>query len=149
LDASDWLAVQAARLLYALPYYQADSTIKNQNAAIHFTSCRTHAKSRTARFQATYQPNSPVFHAQAGSLDHWLTERYCFYVMDHAQRLCRCDVHHLPWSLQHVQADIVENTMSEFPLPAIQPLLHYSDALDIITWPLVPVATSEKVGSHR
>lgn len=144
LDATDWLAVQAARFTYALPYYQANMTINSDHTTIHYQSYRTHANCRPAAFQASYQPTSSVFHAQPGSLDHWLTERYCLYVVNHFQRLCRGDIHHLPWPLQHAEADIRENTMSELALPAIQPILHYAHHLDVIVWPLVSLAESKR-----
>jgi uncharacterized protein YqjF (DUF2071 family) len=73
-----------------------------------------------------------------GTLEHFLTERYCLYAVDHASRGYRLDVHHAPWPLQPATAHITVNTMAGaagIALPDTAPLLHFSKRLDVICWP--------------
>jgi Uncharacterized conserved protein (COG2071) len=42
--------------------------------------------------------------AVPGTLDHWLTERYCLYATG-SGRLYRAEIHHAPWRLQPVEFD--------------------------------------------
>ena len=53
-----------------------------------------------------------TFHAHPGSLEHFLTERYCLYTTTR-KRLYRGDIHHLPWELQAAQVEMQENTMAQ------------------------------------
>jgi uncharacterized protein YqjF (DUF2071 family) len=97
-----------------------------------------HSSSRTnVRFSARYRPTGPIYAAAKGTLDHFLTERYCLYARTPDGRLLRNEVHHEPWSLQPASADIRENSMLEpFGLTQHSPpaLLHFSAALDVVVW---------------
>jgi len=73
-----------------------------------------------------------------GSLEHWLTERYCLYTADRAGRLLRGEINHPPWPLQPAQAEIELNTMATvhgIALPG-QPVCHFARQLDVVAWPL-------------
>src|SRR5690606_19992275 len=64
-----------------------------------------------------------------GTLEHWLTERYCLYARSPAGKLLRNDVHHVPWPLQHAEAKIEKNTMltsTGISLPDTTPILHFA-----------------------
>ncbi len=132
LDAANLLAVTVARGLFHLPYYHAEMESIMQTDWVRYRSQRDHAD---AAFEACYRPTSPVFRAEAGSLDAWLTERYCLYCADARGGLFRCDVHHRPWALQHAEANISVNSMVQaFDLPDEPPILHYSEQIDVLTW---------------
>jgi uncharacterized protein YqjF (DUF2071 family) len=76
-----------------------------------------------------------------GSLEHWLTERYCLYTVD-AGRVFRAEVHHQPWPLQQAEADLEVNNVaaaSGISLPSSPPLLHFARKLDVLIWPLQSV----------
>ena len=82
-----------------------------------------------------------VFRSQVGTLDYWLTERYCLYAA-HGGHVYRGDIHHAPWPLQPAEAEIGVNTMalaSGIALPETAPLLHYAHRLDVLTWGIHPV----------
>jgi len=140
LDARSVVAVKLARSLFSLPYYRARMRLRVDDGRVTFESSRAGAGD-TARFRAEYAPTSDPFEASPGSLDHWLTERYCLYTVDRAGRLCSADVHHAPWPLQRAEARIDTQTMLE-PLGVQatgEPLLHFSRRLDVTTWRLRPV----------
>jgi uncharacterized protein len=130
LDASSRLAVEAARRLYRLPYFRADISVERRGEEVVYDSSRRDGKV----FRATYGATGAVFHAETGTLEHFLTERYCLYA-EHRGELFRADIHHRPWPLQPVKARIDLNTMS--PLKAqSEPLVHFSARQDVVIWPL-------------
>jgi len=141
LDAANLGAVLGARILFHLPYFEARMTLEHLNGQIHYTSHRirrTYAGAPPADFGAAYQPTGEVMRAEPGSLAAWLTERYCLYALDKQQNVYRCEIHHLPWSLQPAEATIAVNTMTKPPgihLPDTPPLLHFSRRLDVLLWP--------------
>jgi uncharacterized protein YqjF (DUF2071 family) len=79
-----------------------------------------------------------VFNAQPGTLEYFLTERYCLYVLDERHRILRADIHHAPWPLQPAVAELERNTMTApygIELDG-EPLLHFSRRQDVVIWPL-------------
>ena len=86
-------------------------------------------------FSAAYGPEGEAFTSEPGSLEHFLTERYCLYA-EHAGRLWRAEIHHRPWPLQQAHARIDLNTMPPLEVPEGDPLVHYSARQDVVIWPL-------------
>jgi uncharacterized protein YqjF (DUF2071 family) len=141
LDAGSSIAVAVARTLFHLPYYGASIKVERTNGAIAYDSQR-HG-SPAAGFAARYAPVGPVQSPEPGSLEHFLTERYCLYTTIRSSQVCRLEVHHLPWPLQVAEADITTNTMAEavgITLPAVRPLCHFARRLDMIGWGLERVS---------
>ena len=139
LDATNALAVWAARRFFHLPYFRATMSLRREAEMILYRSERAHAS-----FEASYQPVSDVYRASPGSLEHWLTERYCLYARDRSGALWRNDVHHAPWPLQKAEARIRINTMAEsFGLDLQGPpaQLHFARRIDVVVW------SSERVGA--
>jgi len=137
LDATNPLAVWAARRFVHLPYHRAAIELVADGPAIEYHAVR--AKDREVRFRARYEPRSAVYEAAPGSLDHWLTERYCLYAQAPGGALYRTEIHHHPWPLQAAAAEIRENTLlAPHGLrldPAPPPLLHFARRIDVVTWP--------------
>ena len=139
LDAASPTAVMAARRWFHLPYFNARMVAQIEGANITYSSSRTHRGAPGAEFDATYSPTGPVSLSQRGSIDDWLTSRYCLYTIDSRQRVLRGEIHHQPWPLQPAQATITANTMAQaagITLPDQPPLLHFSKRLDVLIWPL-------------
>jgi uncharacterized protein YqjF (DUF2071 family) len=131
LDASSQIAVEAARRLYRLPYFRADITVRHRDGDILYECSRNEGKA----FSGAYGPDGEVFNAEAGSLEHFLTERYCLYAQ-HRGRIYRAEIHHRPWPLQPARASVALNTMPPFEVPEDDPLVHYSERQDVVIWPL-------------
>ena len=136
LDAANPIGVFLGRNWYNLPYFNAAMPVEIEEEKIHYQSHRTHRNASLADFSATYQPTSDVFQSEKGTLDYFLTERYCLYTQRRNGQLMRGEIHHIQWPLQHVEAEIAQNTMSPIDLPNEKPLLHYVDSLDVVVWPL-------------
>ena len=135
MDASSRLAVAAARRAYRLPYFPARMSVRTTGAGeVAYRSVRRDGP--PARFAARYGPTGPPTAARPGTLEHFLTERYCLYTLDARRRVHRTDIHHPPWPLQPARAKIVENTIGR-PLGlelAGEPLLHYAARQDVVIW---------------
>ncbi len=144
LDAGSPLAVAGARLVYHLPYYRAAMRLRRVDGRVEYTSRRTHHRAPPARFRGRYAPTGAVERSAPGSLDFWLTERYCLYAVDPARRVFRADIHHVPWPLQPATAQIDRNTMAEaagITLPRTAPRLSFARRLDVVVWSPEPVPT--------
>lgn len=141
LDAARWLAVAAARALLNLPYHAADMTLARQGDGLRYESVRRARPA--AAFTAVYEPTGAPFVASAGSIEYFLTERYCLYHLNRRSRPYRLDIHHPPWTLQTARAAIAANTMaaaSGLTLNGAPALLHYARRQDVVCWaPASPV----------
>ena len=145
LDAGNPIAVAIARTLFHLPYFRADMSCRHgdDGQTIHYNSRRTHRHAPPARFAARYRPAGPVYHAQPGSLEHWLIERYCLYSVDRRGRIFRGEIHHRPWPLQPAEAEIDVNSVVRaggLDLPDRRPLLHFARRLQVVAWAVQPAA---------
>ena len=83
--------------------------VASEDGWVRYTSRRRPSEGVHADLTAPYRPTGPVFAAQPGSLDYFLTERYCLYTVDDAFRLHRLEIHHPPWPLQAAEATIEVN----------------------------------------
>ena len=136
LDAARWVAVAAARTLLNLPYYTADMTHERRGDAVRYESARRTRPS--AHFKATYEPVGDPFAPPAGSIEYFLTERYCLYHHNRRGHPYRLDIHHRPWSLQFARAAITMNTMAaanHLALNGEPALLHFARRQDALAWP--------------
>ena len=139
LDAGSSLAVAAARTLFRLPYFQATMAVEEAGGEVRYSSRRDTRMEGVAELVATYRPIGPVQRAAPGSLEHFLTERYCLYTVDASFHARRLEIHHPPWPLQAAQAAIAVNTMADaagIRLPSTAPLLHFAKRQDMVAWPM-------------
>jgi uncharacterized protein YqjF (DUF2071 family) len=145
LDAADPIAVRVARRAFHLPYYDARMVCLPEAGGIRYASLRTHRGAPPAEFRARYRPVGPAYHSTPGTLDHWLTERYCLYAADRRGQVRRGDIHHARWPLQPAEAEAEINTMTAqigLRLPDLPPLLHFARRLDVVAWLPEPVVAS-------
>jgi uncharacterized protein len=144
LDAGSALAVEGARRFFHLPYLHAAMAAQEEGGWIAYESRRTDGRAQPAVFRGRYRPVGGVRPAVPGTLEHWLTERYCLYTADRRGRLLRGEIHHEPWPLQAAEADIRENSMAAGLRPAgPPPLLHFARRLDVLVWSLQAVGRSD------
>jgi uncharacterized protein YqjF (DUF2071 family) len=139
LDAGSALAVAAARTLFHLPYFAATMTVTEVNGEVTCSCKRETRIAGVAEFAATYRPIGPVQLPQRGTLEYFLTERYCLFTVDDSFRAKRLDIHHWPWPLQAAEARITVNTMADaagIRLPSTAPLLHFAKRQDMVAWPM-------------
>lgn len=140
LDAANSLAVAVARRWFGLPYHRAAMRCDPDGAeGIRYTSRRATggADATAADFSARYRPVGEPFLSRPGTLEHFLTERYCLYAKERRGSLARAEIHHAPWPLQPAEAVIELNTMVaplRLALPEPAPQLHFVRRLDVVVW---------------
>ncbi len=126
LDAANPLMVWGARVGFYLPYYHARMHLRERDGAITFSSRREREQDAPANFDATWVLGEHLPQSRPGSLDHFLTERYCLFAAD-GERILRADIEHKPWPLCRATVKHLSSTMLEshgLRTPADAPLLH-------------------------
>lgn len=134
LDATNPLAVWAARTFFHLPYHRAAIALAPEGGdRIDVHAARLGAPEA---FRATYGPTGAPYEASPGTLEHWLTERYCLYAERPDGTLLRNEVHHVPWPLQPAEARVEVNTMTAGYGIALRgdPLCHFARRIDVVVW---------------
>ncbi|HEY8285780.1 MAG TPA: DUF2071 domain-containing protein [Chloroflexota bacterium] len=137
LDAANGPAVRAARLAFHLPYYDARMRCLMDGRNIRYSSLRTHRLAPPAAFGASYHPIGPPAFARPGTLEDWLTARYCLYAANRRGKAWRGEIDHAPWPLQPAEVELERNTMIapiRIVLPSVAPLLHFARRLDVVAW---------------
>jgi uncharacterized protein len=141
LDAASALAVIGARTLFHLPYFLASMKRQTEpDGTIAYSSRRLLTRS-SVRFEARYRGLGKLAQPSVkGTLEHFLTERYCLFTTN-GGRVLVGDIHHLPWPLEAAEAEI---SINELPaahgiiLPDRAPVLHFARELHVYIWSLRP-----------
>jgi uncharacterized protein YqjF (DUF2071 family) len=113
LDARNPVAVAIARAWFHLPYFRAQMGCEERDSWIHYRSERRHPGAAAGIFEGRYRPAGEMFEPKPGSLEHFLTERYCLYAAGSRGRIYRGEIHHPPWRLQAAEAEFARNSMVE------------------------------------
>jgi uncharacterized protein YqjF (DUF2071 family) len=146
LDLASVVGVLGARIGYGLPYWPAQMWARRvplddvgEEYEVRYGTARV---ANRADFWGCYRPIGPAFTAAPGTVEHFVTERYCLYNVERG-KVYRVPIHHLPWLLQPAEAEIVRNNMAAaagITLPDSAPLLHFARELEVLAW------TPERVG---
>ena len=138
LDAHNPVAVRLARATFHLPYFDARMSSRKEGDEISYRSIRTHRGAAPAEFAGRYRPAGEPFESRPGSLENFLTERYCLYAADGKGNVRRGDIHHRLWPLRPAEVEVQTLRMTGqigVALPDTPPLLHFSERLDVLAWP--------------
>src|SRR5689334_13487733 len=104
LDAGNPVAVAAAKALLNLPYFTAKMEVRvDGEGRVEYDSRRA---SPSAEFSARYRGLGDRHAPAAGTLEYFLTERYCLYAIDHGNHAYRLDIHHPLWPLERGEGAI-------------------------------------------
>lgn len=136
LDAASKLAVRGARATFHLPYLDARMAWRREGDVVHFSSARTHRGVPPARFEGRYRPTGPQAPAVPGTLEHFLTERYCLYAAG-PRGLVRGEIHHAPWPLRPGEVTLDSHNMGGLAgveLAGPPTLVHSVDTIDVVAW---------------
>lgn len=139
LDAASRLAVEVARRTFHLNYLVARMSLVRFEGWVRYASERTDARDAPAAFRARYRPTGEAFCASPGTIEHFLTERYCLYAASPSGRVYRGEIHHAPWSLRAGEASIEANTMAAalgVEIADRPDLIHYAERMDVVAWRL-------------
>jgi uncharacterized protein YqjF (DUF2071 family) len=125
VDLSNPLLLEAAKRAHRLPAYRA---------RISADGGRYSVSRDGLDFCVGYRAVGEARPAEPGSLEHFLTERYCIYTAD-GGRLYRAELHHAPWQLRPAEASIESATISPVALEGDPHVLHAATQ-DVLVWPL-------------
>jgi uncharacterized protein YqjF (DUF2071 family) len=121
-----------------LPYMDATMSMRRDDTdTILYRSTRTHRGEPLANLDASYQAVGEPFFAKPGTLEYWLTARYCLYSADRKNRLYRGEIDHPPWSLSSATWQARENSMGNplgFDLRS-HPHLLSAQPITVRAWP--------------
>jgi uncharacterized protein YqjF (DUF2071 family) len=133
LDASSTIAVNAARVGFALPYHHATMSMRDDGGWVHYESSRDDGR---IAFSGRYRGMGEVFRPEPGTLDHFLTERYALFTVI-AGKVSRVDIHHAPWPLQIAECAIDTASIIEtagITQPNEKPTCHFAARQDVVNW---------------
>lgn len=147
VDAANLSAVWLARVFFRMQYWHASMQVsgatiqarKAEEKAIHLRSSRLHGprgENGPAKLDVQYCPEGEARLAGRGSLEEFLTERYCVYSWNR-RKIYRTEVHHQPWSLQGATVEIRDNTIGAplgLTFPARPEFCHFSRSLKALIW---------------
>jgi hypothetical protein len=137
LDAANLLAVEIARRWFHLPYFYSRMKSTTGPQGIAYSAARTDRRGRKEQLEATYSAHGLSFECQPGTLEYFLTERYCLYAEKPDGSVLSSEIHHAPWLLQDARATFSTNTTTQnLAIDVSRPpsLLHFSKLQDVIVW---------------
>lgn len=136
LDAANRAAVEVARMWFHLPYFFARMKSEANGDAIRYASRRVDRRGADESLEMKYRAEGGCFEARSGTLEHFLTERYCLYAQRPDGCLLRGEIHHGPWQLQAARAEFAVNTMTKTMGVELrgEPLLHFSKLQEVVVW---------------
>jgi uncharacterized protein len=162
LDAAHRLAVWGARTFYHLPYFNAEMKLAQWNDRVEYSSVRRDEMTYTkffagdragfsadfkserfhhlppAQYYGSWNIGKPLAKAEPGSVEFFLTERYCLYSY-HRRQVGQSRIFHEPWPLRGATMNNYESTMIEslgITAGSDAPLLHYAESIAVDIWPL-------------
>jgi uncharacterized protein YqjF (DUF2071 family) len=134
LEASNPLAVLAARAWYKLPYHFARMSLSREGGRRTYTSARRWPGPAAGASRVVSEPLGPPAPAAAGTLDFWLVERYLLFAAG-AGRMCSGQVHHAPYTVSAarlVEFDVdIPRAEGFAELGDPLPLVHYSPGVSV------------------
>lgn len=135
LDATNPLAVWAARRWFHLPYRRCRLRVTHDAGFIDYRGERN-----GETFHARYRGVGEPFEAKPGTLEAFLTERYCLYAKSPRGVLYRGEVHHHPWPLRRAECTIDATAWLHGHGISVsgEPHLLVTPGVDVAVWSLVP-----------
>ncbi len=131
LEASSWLAVQAARNGWSLPYHHATMSVSRDGERVHYASRR---KASAAGLEARYEIGPALPASVPGTLQHFLLERYLL-LSQRGGRIYEGQVHHVPYPAHEARVQSISQSLFEAAgLPAVAGpprTAHFSPGVDV------------------
>lgn len=122
-----------ARYLFRLPYFYTHIHIeKNHKQNVYICA----HKGKKNVFRIAYEPLA--HHKTKTKLTSWLLERYRLYTVSNGN-VYYVDIHHKPWEVEAVQANIHTNTILDryfLKEQLNEPSIHYAKKQQALFWPL-------------
>lgn len=141
IEIGSLLATAAVRIVFHMPCNWAEMRL-NQRTEREFAFYSRRLLSKQAViFNARYRglgPTRRLTEIRCGSLEYFLTERYCLFARNQTGHAVRANIHTVASPLEDAEAEIERNDLAAavgINLPAQEPVLHYSRRLAVYIWP--------------
>lgn len=145
LDAACRAVVEVARWKWHLNYFHSEMDLLRESDEVRYSSRRIDRRSPrraevdiSARIGEALNSESGVS-AEAGTLEHFLAERYILYAEDHRGRLLRGRVHHSPYPLRSAEIVSCRQTLAsaeEVPVSGQPDHVLFSEGVTVDIFPL-------------
>ena len=138
LDAPGVIGNALNRLLFNLPFHTADVRLQLTGDNYHVESTRPNHGPQPVTFAASARITGGPRAVAPGSIDEFLLTQTTLFGVDGHGRLFRGDVAHRPRVIHPVEGLVETNTLTAaagLPIPAAEPLMHYSPGDDSLAWP--------------
>lgn len=149
LEAANPIAVAIARNWFHLPYFYARMSLTTDDRGWITYSChRCFSGANSPGCHVVARPTGEVQHAEYGTLDHFLAERYILYSLRRG-RLATGRVHHSPYPLQRAEVVTVEENLlssAKIVKPDEAPIAHFAAGVTVEVFPLKDI--NEKTMPH-
>jgi uncharacterized protein len=132
IDASSRLAALGVRRIYHVPAFHARMTLEPEEDWHDVECVRLGEPGRV--FAWRYRATGETFHAEPGSLEWFLTERYRLFAAD-----ARAEIHHDRWLLSPAEAEIELASIAPFELGGAPRCCHFCFRQDALIWPPEPI----------
>jgi hypothetical protein len=134
IDASSRLAALGVRRVYHVPAFHARMTLEPMGEWQEAECVRVGEPGRVLAVR--YRPTDETFHAEPGSIEFFLTERYRLFAAD-----ARAEMHHGRWLLSPAEADVELTSIVPFSLGGAPRCCHFAFRQDALIWPPEPIAS--------
>ncbi|WP_409299342.1 YqjF family protein [Peribacillus sp. SCS-26] len=137
LDANHLPSIAGARVLFSLPYMLSRMDFKENGGLMRYSAERLLPNKRNEAFVAEFKPFGDISEPDEGSVDHWLSERYCLFSVRKG-RIYRGDIHHDKWKISPAHAAVSQNTVASMFPPSFfkeEPLVRYSPLRRVFFYP--------------
>jgi uncharacterized protein len=148
LEAANSIAVRLARSLFHLPYHYARMFLEHEPGAqapelatILYAGTRHWPGPLPASYLIRATPVGAVQQATAGTLEHFLVERYILFT-HWKNQLHQGRVHHNPYPLQSAKLLSFDETLLAavgITRPGVAPMAHFAAGVDVEVFPLTKV----------
>ena len=139
LEAASRLAVEVARLMFALPYHYASMRLEGGAESTRYQSRRSGSG---ALFNVHCSVGEALGPSLLGSIEHFLIERYWLFT-EREGTPCKGQVHHAPYPVHHAHVVGVRDQLVQaagLPAPQGPPAFaHYSPGVDVEVFALQPI----------
>jgi uncharacterized protein YqjF (DUF2071 family) len=138
IDVSNKIIGLLGKPVFGVPFFNARMALETGYGGTSFWSRRADRRAPAIEFDALYSPFGESFRAEGGSIEAFLTRRYCFYAEGADRALYRTEFHHKPWIFRAVDGTCLINdylSYHKIEMPAALPLLHLSGTMDVVLYP--------------
>ncbi len=139
IDAASCLGALVARAVFHLPYFRAGIRLEEKGSEFGITSLRRpRAGSPPARLIASWRPRGTLRQPVAGSLEHFLLERYASFAPGPPGELYRGPLLHSDWQVQDADAELSVSTLvgAAGLAPPRDAVGHFSPGVDTHVCPI-------------